>query len=149
MVLSAHLPRSAPLLVGVALVLAGLFVGACDLLTGSSQGVGSESGSSGPANATLAYSSMPRGASLPSPEEVPLKNGTVQAYKKSQGALRMGLSQSPIVAVPIAAVWSPPTDATWRLTYLPTRRAFEAYTYIFRKRLLKQQGLKRNERCIK
>ncbi len=84
MVLSAHLPRSAPLLAGVALVLAGLLVGACDLMTGSPLGV-DESKPSVPDSATLAHAHMPTGTSLPSPEEIPLKNGTVQAYEKSQG----------------------------------------------------------------
>jgi len=83
MVLSAHLPRSAPLLAGVALVLAGLLVGACDLMTGSPLGV-DESKPSVPDSATLAHAHMPTGTSLPSPEEIPLKNGTVQAYEMSQ-----------------------------------------------------------------
>ena len=83
MVSSAHLLRSAPLLAGAILLLAGLFVGACDLVTGSSQGLGGGD-SSVPANATLAYSPMPKGGSLPLPGEIPMRNGTVQAYRKSQ-----------------------------------------------------------------
>lgn len=84
MVSRSRLSQSTPVLVGALLLLAGFFVGACDLVTGSSQDLGSESESSVPANATLAHSPMPKRTSLPSPEEVPLKNGTVQAYRESQ-----------------------------------------------------------------
>lgn len=71
-----------PLLVGAILLLAGLLVGACDQMTGSSP-----ADTEAPPEAdgaALRYSHMPTGTALPSPEEIPLKNGTVQAYEMSQ-----------------------------------------------------------------
>jgi len=69
------------LLLGAALLLTGLLVGACDQMTGSAPG---DAGAPLAADsAALRHSPMPTGTSLPSPGEVPLRNGTVEGRADS------------------------------------------------------------------
>jgi len=95
---SSGWPYAPVLIVGALLLFGGsVFVGACDMLTGPTLQAGNNSEASSPEHATLAHDHMPTGASLPSPLEVPLKNGTLRAYGRTQdstGIISMAVSDS-------------------------------------------------------
>ena len=77
----SRLSKSAFLLAGAVLLLVGLLAGACDQMIGSSpKEVGGPSDVDG---AALSYSHMPAGTTLPSPGEVPLKNGIIGSEEKA------------------------------------------------------------------
>jgi len=127
---SSGWPYAPVLIVGALLLFGGVFLGACDMLTDSTSRAGNNSEASSPEHATLAHDHMPTGVSLPLPSEVPLKNGTLRAYRQPQDFTEItSMAMSDSSSADTSSVESPYGCYLATQPYSPTATFRSVYLY--------------------
>lgn len=90
---------------GLLLLLLCVGLASCD--PGSVQPLVEDSPGETPDGSTLGYAPMPTGTSLPSPGDVPLRNGTVQAYEKANNSPEAAPANSESSGTDTSSIESP------------------------------------------
>jgi hypothetical protein len=100
------------------------------MLTDSTSRAGNNSEASSPEHATLAHDHMPTGVSLPLPSEVPLKNGTLRAYRQPQDFTEItSMAMSDSSSADTSSVESPYGCYLATQPYSPTATFRSVYLY--------------------